>query len=37
MSQVDMQSLASEAKFNGFHAKVLMWCMLIIIIDGYDK
>ncbi|MGA6876783.1 MFS transporter [Acinetobacter sp. AND/436] len=36
MSQVDMQSLASEAKFNGFHAKVLMWCMLIIIIDGYD-
>ncbi|MFU9047788.1 MFS transporter [Acinetobacter tibetensis] len=36
MSQVDMQLLVSEAKFNRFHAKVLLWCMLIIIIDGYD-
>lgn len=36
MTKVDMQSLASEAKFNGFHTKVLIWCMLIIILDGYD-
>lgn len=36
MSQVDMQELASNAKFNPFHATVLIWCMVIIIIDGYD-
>ena len=36
MHQIDMQTLADEAKFNGFHVKVLLWCLLILIIDGYD-
>jgi len=26
----------AEARFNRFHAKVLLWCLLILIIDGYD-
>jgi len=36
MKNVDMQEIASEAKFNRFHAKVLIWCLVIIILDGYD-
>ena len=36
MCQIDMQKLADDARFNRFHAKVLLWCLLILIIDGYD-
>lgn len=36
MCQIDMQNLADDARFNRFHAKVLLWCLLILIIDGYD-
>lgn len=36
MHRIDVHKLADEAKFNGFHAKVLLWCLAIIIIDGYD-
>ena len=36
MRQIDVHKLSDEAKFNGFHGKVLMWCALIIIFDGYD-
>lgn len=36
MHQVDVHKLADGATFNGFHARVLAWCLLIIIIDGYD-
>lgn len=36
MLQIDMQQLADEARFNGFHVKVLLWCLLILVIDGYD-
>ena len=25
-----------EARFNGFHAKVLAWCLLMIVVNGYD-
>jgi len=28
--------LADEARFNGLHAIVLLWCALIIVFDGYD-
>ena len=31
-----LQKLADDARFNRFHAKVLLWCLLILIIDGYD-
>ena len=31
-----MPKLADDARFNRFHAKVLLWCLLILIIDGYD-
>jgi len=36
MHRIDVHKLADEAKFNSFHGLVLAWCVLIIIIDGYD-
>ena len=36
MRNIDVHRLSDEARFNGFHAKVLFWCALIIIFDGYD-
>ncbi len=36
MRQIDVHQLSDDAQFNGFHAKVLFWCALIIIFDGYD-
>ncbi|MBB3181938.1 MFS transporter [Variovorax sp. Sphag1AA] len=36
MRQLDVQKIADEARFNGFHAIVLLWCALIIVFDGYD-
>ena len=36
MRTIDVHKLADEARFNRFHLKVLLWCLLIIIIDGYD-
>ena len=36
MRQIDIHQLADEARFNGFHLKVLLWCAAIIIFDGYD-
>lgn len=36
MAPIDVHKLADEARFNRFHLKVLLWCLAIIIIDGYD-
>ncbi|WP_316149781.1 MFS transporter [Cupriavidus sp. BIC8F] len=36
MQHIDVHKLADEARFNRFHARVLAWCLLVIIIDGYD-
>ncbi|MBP0620937.1 MFS transporter [Cupriavidus consociatus] len=36
MQHIEVNKLVDEAKFNRFHAKVLAWCLLVIIIDGYD-
>lgn len=36
MQQVDVHALAGQSRFNGFHGLVLFWCVLILIIDGYD-
>ncbi|RDK09692.1 MFS transporter [Cupriavidus lacunae] len=36
MRQIDVHKLADEARFNRFHALILLWCALIIIFDGYD-
>ena len=36
LHRIHVHKLADEAKFNRFHAVVLLWCVLIIIIDGYD-
>ncbi|WP_321804115.1 MFS transporter [Burkholderia sp. BCC1993] len=36
MRRIDVYELADRARFNAFHAKVLIWCLLVIVIDGYD-
>ena len=36
MRQIDVNKLADEARFNGFHKLVLFWCAMVIIFDGYD-
>ncbi|MET0964078.1 MAG: MFS transporter [Noviherbaspirillum sp.] len=36
MRQIDVHKLSDEARFNGFHGRVLLWCAIIIICDGYD-
>jgi AAHS family benzoate transporter-like MFS transporter len=36
MHQIDVHELADAARFNRFHARILLWCALIIIFDGYD-
>jgi AAHS family benzoate transporter-like MFS transporter len=36
MRNIDVHQVADEARFNRFHARVLLWCLAIIIIDGYD-
>ena len=36
MRHIDIHKVADAAKFNGFHAMLLVWCAIIIICDGYD-
>ncbi|WP_027214092.1 MFS transporter [Burkholderia sp. WSM2232] len=36
MNQIDVYSLAGQARFNRFHTLVLFWCVLMLILDGYD-
>jgi AAHS family benzoate transporter-like MFS transporter len=36
MRTIDVSALIDGARFNSFHARVLFWCALIIIFDGYD-
>jgi len=36
MRHIDIHKIADAATFNGFHAKLLLWCAVIIICDGYD-
>lgn len=36
MQMVNVHELASKSKFNRFHGLILCWCVLILVIDGYD-
>ena len=36
MRNIDVNDVIDNAKFNAFHWKVLFWCTLVIIFDGYD-
>jgi AAHS family benzoate transporter-like MFS transporter len=36
MRAINVPALLDGAKFNEFHIRVLFWCALIIIFDGYD-
>ncbi|RSC80127.1 MFS transporter [Acinetobacter haemolyticus] len=35
-STVNVNAVIDEAKFTPFHWSILLWCLLIIIFDGYD-
>lgn len=36
MRNINAAALLERARFNAFHARLLFWCALIIIFDGYD-
>ncbi len=36
MRNIDVNEVIDHARFGGFHWRVLFWCTLIIIFDGYD-
>lgn len=36
MRTIDVNALLDNATFNAFHWRVLFWCSLIIVFDGYD-
>ncbi|MGN8342470.1 MFS transporter [Pseudomonas sp. SMV71] len=36
MQPVNVYALAGESKLNRFHGLILFWCVLILVIDGYD-
>lgn len=36
MPSINIQHLLDESRFNRFHAMILFWCFLILVIDGYD-
>lgn len=36
MQTTDVCAVADNARFNRFHLRILIWCALIIVFDGYD-
>jgi len=36
MRHIDIRQLADDARFSRLHGRVLFWCALIILVDGYD-
>lgn len=36
MRDIDVHRIVDEARFNGYHGVVLFWCVLILVLDGYD-
>lgn len=36
MQSLNVYALAAESKFGRFHGRILFWCVLILVIDGYD-
>jgi len=36
MQSVNVYALTGDSRFNRFHGLILFWCVLILIIDGYD-
>ena len=36
MRDIDVSALLDGPRFNSFHGRVLFWCALIIVFDGYD-
>jgi AAHS family benzoate transporter-like MFS transporter len=36
MHQIDVYKVADGASLNRFHALVLFWGVLILVLDGYD-
>jgi AAHS family benzoate transporter-like MFS transporter len=36
IKEIDVQKVADTAKFSGFHRMILFWCVMILVLDGYD-
>ena len=37
MSRILVEEVIDKAKISPFHWRILFWCTLIIIFDGYDS
>jgi len=35
-SKLNVNEIIDQAKFRPYHWSILLWCLLIIIFDGYD-
>lgn len=35
-NEVDVQKITQNARFSRFHGLILFWCVLILVLDGYD-
>ena len=33
---VNVNAVVDEAKFKPFHLKIVLWCVFVVIFDGYD-
>lgn len=33
---INVNAVIDKAKFTPFHLSVVLWCLMIIIFDGYD-
>lgn len=36
MRQINIAQVIEGSKFNSFHLSVLLWCVFLILFDGYD-
>ncbi|KJF70306.1 major facilitator transporter [Agrobacterium arsenijevicii] len=36
MTQIDVAQVVGASRFNRFHGSVLFWCVLVLVLDGYD-
>ncbi|WP_354684249.1 MFS transporter [Cupriavidus necator] len=35
-TEINVHKLAEDARFSRFHAVILFWCVVILVLDGYD-
>ena len=36
MRKINIVQVVDESKFNSFHLSILLWCIFLILFDGFD-